>query len=77
MLDFYKQALRDNPAAPETLFRATALNKCILFKFLVTDPAERSETSSPIRTLVFFPYDDEQPGDGGESFFFSAHRLRE
>ncbi|MEM1104436.1 MAG: hypothetical protein AAGH48_10050 [Pseudomonadota bacterium] len=77
VLDFYKQALRDNPAAPETLFRATALNKCILFKFLVTDPAERSETSSPIRTLVFFPYDDEQPGDGGESFFFSAHRLRE
>jgi hypothetical protein len=58
-------------ASPGLLFATRRLNHCVILKHIVPTSAKSGEEENPIRTLVFFPYDQGKPQDGGESFFFS------
>lgn len=58
-------------ATPGLLFATRRLNHCVILKYIVPLSAKPGEDENPIRTLIFFPYDQTKPQDGGESFFFS------
>ncbi len=62
---------------PVQLFRHEYLNKSILMKFLAIDSDEWRYTTNPVKTLVYFPYDIENPRDGGESFYFAPNTMRD
>ncbi|MCP5431654.1 MAG: hypothetical protein H6923_00140 [Alphaproteobacteria bacterium] len=63
---------------PRYLFDKSFLNRTILFKYVETGSHEDGEdTGSPIRTLIYMPYDVTRPGDGGESFVYTSSALAE
>jgi hypothetical protein len=69
---FTAHARTTAPEAPEFLFRIPFLNECVIFKTVIADGYGRLSDRRPVRTLVYLPYDQVRPGDGGESFIFSS-----
>ncbi|MEM8985716.1 MAG: hypothetical protein AAGC95_03245 [Pseudomonadota bacterium] len=59
----------------QRLFRSRSLNRAIFLKYLDTDDQGQTPKQSPVRTLVYLPFDPKAPQDGGQSFFYSRERF--
>jgi hypothetical protein len=60
----------------EPLFKTNILNSTILIKQSGGLEGDEFEDLPAIATKVFLPYDRRKPEDGGESFFYTPHKLR-
>ncbi|GAB5389151.1 MAG: hypothetical protein Alpg2KO_21190 [Alphaproteobacteria bacterium] len=63
--------LGDQTAPEAPLFKTDALNHSILIKYREPGNDMEGQTDSLIPTIVYMPYDPEEPTEGGESFIFS------
>lgn len=59
----------DDPQA-ERLFSCSILNSAILLKKVEADNYRHGEDIKPVSTLIYLPYDNKRPQDGGESLIF-------
>lgn len=66
-----RKALRSEEDADKLLFRSSYCNSCVLFKCVNLDESGPSNGLNAIDMLVYFPYDQHNPGDGGESLLFN------
>ncbi len=60
---------------PQPFFDTPFLNRSILFKFLDTQDSLHDTQRTPLKTLIYFPYDTARPEDGGESVVYSRSAL--
>ncbi len=68
---------RGEDGIDRSLFKTKVMNHTIIFKYLNTHDSDLDMRASPLRTLVFFPYDTESPSEGGESVIFSRAALQD
>jgi hypothetical protein len=66
-----RKARRAEEDADNLLFRSPYCNSCILFKCVNLDENCMANRENAIDMLVYFPYDQHNPGDGGESLLFT------
>ena len=74
---YFTRSIREAAEAggePATyLFSNKFLNDVILFKCVDHDDDPLHEGTRPVSTLVYLPYNIDQPAEGGKSFYFSPH----
>ena len=67
---------KDAPASAY-LFANAFLNNAILFKYMDLDQRRAGAKGPLINTLIYLPYDNENPGEGGESVLFCKENLQQ
>lgn len=61
-----RRIMLSQPGGIDLLFRTSYCNTSILFKCMNFDGLHDTVEDKPIDMLVYFPYDHNKPGDGGE-----------
>ncbi|GAB5390276.1 MAG: hypothetical protein Alpg2KO_32440 [Alphaproteobacteria bacterium] len=64
------------PDSSELLFATPALNNAILLKYREPGISDKEMEGRIVPTLVYMPYDPDDPDQGGEAFFFSQKNYR-
>ena len=60
----------------ELLFKTRILNNAILFKTLVIESSGCDALEKTVATMIYVPYDENKPQDGGESLVFNEENFR-
>jgi hypothetical protein len=74
---FFSRNLPKDSPADAYLFANAFLNGCILFKYVDLDERRGGAKGRLINTLIYLPYDNASPGEGGESVIFCKENLRQ
>ncbi len=73
---YFTRAAREREGErAQTLFRIGFLNDAIFFKTVFAETGQRYAETSPVSMLVFMPYDEARPFEGGESFIFNEQNF--
>lgn len=74
---FFSRKLPKDSQADAYLFANAFLNGCILFKYVDLEDRRGGAKGRLINTLIYLPYDNTSPGEGGESIIFCKDNLQQ
>jgi hypothetical protein len=57
-------------------FEQRVLRNAIVFKFIKPDDSSESERFRPVQSIIYFPFDAKNPGDGGSSISYDPATIR-
>jgi hypothetical protein len=75
-VSYFTRVTRENQGEnAEFLFKIGFLNQSIFFKTVFAENLSRCVDGKPVSMLVYLPYDERRPLDGGESFVFNEQNF--